>query len=290
MAKEVSVLPEIVAARVRRNEISPEAAEAFLDHVGRVEREVYSHEVIRQNAYTKWFKLGQATTPQVIDLVVQFSVFSNHFIPLEAKRMVNSATEEEEKEARAILGNELGVSIDPHSGSIEGHRFSHNSAHIKWLRDIGEMLGLDRNQLGKWSNGTPATHRFLKELEEVYGSPDNNVGSGASFAIESWAGFGIGKGEDAENNNFWKELITGLDGYNKAKRQPSGLPNLNLGFFQFHFELESGHVANVEHELLEIFFSTGFDHEKWFSGAAKALQAIHIFWKGLDEMRIRTAA
>src|SRR6185295_15239755 len=163
----------------------------FQDHLRRVETEIYQHQIIQRNPYTKWFKLGEATTPQVVDLVVQFSVFSNHFIPLEAKRMVNAATEEEEKEARAILGSEIGVSIDAATGNIEGHRFSHNAAHIKWLRDIGEMLGLERNQLGKWALASEATQEFLKRLEDVYGSPDNNVGSGASFAIESWAGFGI---------------------------------------------------------------------------------------------------
>src|SRR6185295_65134 len=198
----------------------------FQDHLRRVETEIYQHQIIQRNPYTKWFKLGEATTPQVADLVIQFSVFSNHFIPLEAKRMVNSATEEEEKEARAILGSEIGVSIDPKTGDIEGHRFSHNSAHIKWLRDVGEMLGLKRDELGKWALGSASTHQFLTKLEEVYGSPDNSIGSGASFAIESWAGFGIGKGKEAESNNFWKELITGLEGYNKRNREPLQLPPL----------------------------------------------------------------
>src|SRR5687767_2698777 len=178
MRMESSLLRESVEQRVRRAEIPAERAEEFFAHMRRVEREIYSHEVIQNNVYTKWFKLGQATTEQVVDLVVQFSVFSNHFIPLEAKRMVNAATEEEEREARAILGSEIGVSIDATTGNIEGHRFSHNAAHIKWLRDIGEMLGLDRNQLGKWALGNDATHAFLKLLEEVYGSPDNNIGSG----------------------------------------------------------------------------------------------------------------
>jgi len=246
---------------------------------------VYAHEVIRNNPYTKWFKRGEANTAQVIDLVVQFSVFSNHFIPLEAKRMVNAATEEEEKEARAILGSEIGVSIDVSTGSIEGHRFSHNAAHIKWLRDLGEMLGLDRNQLGKWALGSESTHRFLKELEEVYGSPDNNIGAGASFAIESWAGYGIGKGEEEESNNFWKELIAGLEGYNRENRKELGLPLLNVGFFKFHLGLESGHVANVEHELAEVFVRRDFNQQKWLQGAANALEAILVFWKGLDEKR-----
>jgi hypothetical protein len=285
MTKEQSVLIESLHDKVSRGEISSQAAAAFREHVRCVERDVYSHEVIRQNPYTKWFKRGEANTAQVRDLVVQFSVFSNHFIPLEAKRMVNAATEAEEKEARAILGSEIGVSIDAGTGSIEGHRFSHNAAHIKWLRDIGEMLGLDRNQLGKWALGSPATHQFLHRLEEVYGSPDNSIGAGASFAIESWAGFGIGKGEEAESNNFWKELIVGLEIYNQKNRKNLGLQPLNVGFFKLHFGLETGHVANVEHELSEAFFSPGFDQKKWFYGASRALDSILIFWRGLDEKR-----
>jgi hypothetical protein len=251
---------------------------------------VYAHEVIQWNPYTKWFRRGEATTAQVIDLVIQFSVFSNHFIPLEAKRMVNAATEAEEKEARAILGSEIGVSIDAATGNIEGHRFSHNAAHIKWLRDIGEMLGLDRNQLGKWALGSDDTHRFLKQLEDVYGNPDNNIGSGASFAIESWAGYGIGKGDEAESNNFWRELIVGLEGYNERNRKGLGLIPLNIGFFKFHFGLETGHVANVENELTEVFMRDDFDREKWIHGAMRALEAILIFWNGLDETRKKLAS
>lgn len=247
--------------------------------------QVYLHEVIQRNPYTKWFCLGHANTAQVKDLIIQFSVFSNHFIPLEAKRMVNAATEEEEREARAILGSEIGVAIDTETGSIEGHRFSHNAAHIKWLRDVGEMLGLDRNQLGKWALGSATTHEFLRQLEEVYGSADNNIGSGASFAIESWAGYGIGKGAEAESNNFWRELIVGLEAYNHKYRKDLGLLPLNIGFFKFHFGLETGHVAAVEHDLTGIFMREDFDRAKWLYGATTALDAILTFWKGLDETR-----
>jgi len=261
------------------------ANSSFQDHLRRIEAEIYQHEIIQQNSYTKWFKRGGATTSQVADLVTQFSVFSNHFIPLEAKRMVNSATEEEEMEACDMLASEIGVSIDPNTGNIEGHRFSHNSAHIKWLRDVGEMLGLNRDALGKWALGSPSTHRFLTNLEKVYGSPDNNIGSGASFAVESWAGYGIGKGEEVESNNFWKELITGLEGYNQRNRAPLQLPPLNVGFFRFHLGLESGHVANVVHELQQTFANPGFDSDKWFTGATRALESIRVFWNGLDRSR-----
>lgn len=286
----IGALPETVAEKLGRGEITQAEANAFLEHVRRVEQEIYTHEVIRRNPYTHWFKQGDANTEQVKDLVIQFSVFSNHFIPLEAKRMVNAATEKEEREARSILASEIGVAINVKTGDTEGRVFSHDSAHIKWLRDIGEMLGLSRDLLGKWRIGSPATHEFLERLEKVYGSPDNAVGSGASFAIESWAGYGIGKGAEAESRNFWNELITGLDAYNKKHRVPHGLAALNAGFFRFHFKLELGHVASVEHELAEVFFSPDFDQAKWFAGASKALEAILIFWKGLDESRKKLSA
>ena len=278
-------IPDAVANKLRRHEITADQSRAFEAHLERVEEEIYSHAVIRHNPYTRWFRGGTANTPQVRDLVVQFSVFSNYFLPLEAKRMVNALTEEEEKKARSILCNELGVPINVRTGSIEGFRFSHDHAHIKWLRDIGESLGLGRDELGKWRLGTAATHQFLEDLERVYGSPDNAIGSGASFAVESWAGFGIGQNEAAENNNFWKELITGLESYNEKHRAGGGLPSVDVGFFQHHFDLELAHVRNVEEELAETFFMGSFDEDKWYDGARRALDAVHIFWKGLDQAR-----
>jgi hypothetical protein len=287
--KDTMRLPDRVADLHGRGRITTAEADAFRDQLRRVEAEVYSHEVIRWNPYTKWFKQGNANTAQVKELIVQFSVFSNHFIPLEAKRMVNAATEAEECEARSILGNEIGVPINRTTGNIEGFRFSHEFAHIKWLRDIGEMLGLSRDALGRWALGSASTHRFLTELEQVYGNPDNNVGSGASFAIESWAGYGIGQGEEAESDNFWKELVVGLEAYNRKHREPEGLPRLDVSFFQHHFDLEVAHVVNVETELTETFFGADFDADKWHYGARHALDAMLVFWKGLEESRLALA-
>lgn len=282
--------PPDIAAEVASGRLSTSEAEAFLAHLDRVERDVYGHDLIRRNPYTAWFRQGTASTAQVIDLIEQFSVFSNYFIPLEAKRMVNAATEDDERDVRSILGNEIGVPIDVRTGNIEGFKFSHEFAHIKWLRDIGETLGLDRNRLGKWNIASESTRRFLEHLEAVYGSPDNNVGSGASFAIESWAGFGIGKGPDLEGTNFWKELVLGLNAYNARNRQSGGLEPLDVGFFQHHFDLELGHVASVEHELASVFFRPDFVAEAWYRGAGEALDAMLIFWRGLADSAKRLSA
>ena len=58
----------------------------------RIEKEFFQHPVIVNNPYTKWFKQGTANTEQVKDLIRQFSVFSNHFIVVQTKRMVNART------------------------------------------------------------------------------------------------------------------------------------------------------------------------------------------------------
>lgn len=250
-----------------------------------IEKEFFQHPVIVNNPYTKWFKQGQVNTEQVKDLILQFSVFSNHFIVVQAKRMVNAITIEGEETARAILLNECGVGMDVKSGSIEGQRFTTPNAHINWLRKISNMLDIDLMKIGRWETGTKATHKFLDGLNRTYGSYDGQIGAGASFAIETWASYGIGKGKEEESNNFWKELIVGLEGYNKRHRIPKNLKPLPIGFFQYHFETEAGHGANVWHELEETFNQTNFNQEKYLEAGKIALESIYTFWLGLDETR-----
>ena len=250
-----------------------------------IEKEFFQHPVIVNNPYTKWFKKGLASTEQVKDLIVQFSVFSNHFIVVQAKRMVNASTIEGEETARAILLNECGVGMNVKTGSIEEQRFTTPNAHINWLRKMAAMLDIDSKAIGNWNAGTKSTHKFLDGLDSTYGSRDGIVGSGASFAIETWAAFGIGHGQEAESNNFWKELVTGLEGYNKKHRTAKNLSPLPTGFFQYHFETEAGHEANVWQELEQTFNEKDFNEEKYLKAGKIALESIYTFWLGLDETR-----
>lgn len=249
-----------------------------------IERDLYSHGVVVNNRYTKNFKLGP-NTAQIIDLVKQFSVFSNHFLPIQCERMVNANTEAGERGARVILANEIGVALNVKKGDTDGMLFHHDRAHINWLRSVGNMLGLDPRMLGRWELGTPSTHKFLKDLRTSYGSRDGNVGAGASFAIETWAAWGIGKGSEAESNNFWQELIDGIKIYNEKHRISNGLPAITTSFFKYHFEIETGHGESVMKELKETFNTPDFDQERWLSGGRDALNAIHTFWLGLEETR-----
>jgi hypothetical protein len=251
----------------------------------RIEKDFFRHPVIVKNPYTKWFKKGTANTEQVKDLILQFSVFSNHFIVVQAKRMVNAETLEGEVSARAILLNECGVGMNVKSGSIENQRFTTPNAHINWLRRVADILGIDQRSVGKWETGTKATHDFLRGLDKTYGSHDGQVGSGASFAIETWAAYGIGKSIKEESNNFWMELVSGLESFNKRHRTPNKLKPLPVGFFKYHFETEAGHGTNVWNELEETYHQESFNEEKYISAGKIALESIYTFWLGLDETR-----
>lgn len=249
-----------------------------------VRRELFTHPVITANPYTAWFARGEADDDQIAELLVQFSVFSNHFLVLQVKRMVNAATIEGERCARNILMNECGVGLDPRTGSVEGRTFASANAHLNWLREAGAVLGLEPMKLGRWRQGSAATRKFLNGLDKTYGSHDGMVGAGASFAIECWAASGLGGGPALEAGNFWRQLIRGLEAVNK-RRTEEGLEVIPLGFFKFHAEIEAGHGVNVWRELEETFAQPGFDAKRFLRGGKKALDAIEAFWLGLDASR-----
>ena len=251
----------------------------------RIEKDFFQHSVIVNNPYTKWFKQGSANTEQIKDLILQFSVFSNHFIVVQCKRMVYASTIEGEEAARAILLNECGVGMNVKTGSIEGQKFTTPNAHLNWLRKMADMLNIPSNLIGRWKTGTESTHNFLNGLDETYGSLDGIIGAGASFAIETWAAYGIGGSKEEESNNFWDELVVGLESYNAKHRTPKNLLPVPTGFFKYHFETEAGHGVSVWKELEKTFNEKEFDEEKYIKAGKTALEAIYTFWLGLDEMR-----
>lgn len=249
-----------------------------------VRKELFTHPVITSNPFTSWFARGEADEDQVAELITQFSVFSNHFLVLQVKRMVNAGTLEGERCARNILMNECGVGIDPRTGSVEGRTFATGNAHLNWLRDAGAVIGIEPMKLGRWASASDATKAFLNGLDKTYGSHDPMINAGASFAIECWAASGLGGGPELEAGNFWRQLIKGLEAVNE-RRGADGLDPIPLGFFKFHAEIEAGHGVNVWRELEETFEQPGFDAKRFLKGGKKALEAIETFWLGLDDHR-----
>ena len=257
----------------------------FEDFWGIVEDEIHRHPVIVDNPYCRWFKKGEATEGQLIDLFEQFAVFSKWFLLVQLMRMLNASDLEAESHARFILANELGVGINS-DGSTEDQPFKTRWAHINWLRDTAKPLNLTPEQLGSWESSSSHTKKFIEGLEQTYGSKDGEFGRGASYAIETWAAWGIGQGKELEENNFWKELITGIDFYNE-RNHLKGNQAIPLDFFQFHFDSEKGHGDNVLEEMQHSFYRPNFDEKKFLKGGRKALDAIYTFWLGLDQSRKR---
>jgi hypothetical protein len=272
---------------------------AFESFVQRIKNELFTHSVITDNLYCKWFADEKLTKYDIIEFTKQFSVFSNQFPIAQLNKVINAGSLEEMHDAKEILLNELGVSFKKDSqkidkdveyggieGSIEGSKFKFQFAHFEWLLSFAEPLGLGFNDIGKRSLGSPATLFFCDELIRLYGSEDNVVGAGASFAVENWAAAG-----------FWKQLIQGLENFNESNKNriylsselEKGLriPPLKLGFFVWHDKIEEQHASHTWHELEELYFgSNDFDEDTFITSGLEMLDGVRAFWDGLNLKRI----
>ncbi len=277
--------------RAARGEIDPVAAAAFGNFVERCNRELMTHPVITDNRFCRWFATGRADREVVTHFVVQFSVFSNLFLIAQLLKTINAGSLEGMRASKEILANEIGVIFnkpgsgessvtDPErdgdpavvstEGSVDGGTFRFRAAHFEWLLNMGEVLGLGFNDMGKRRHGSPATLFFCDQLAAIYGNEDPNLAEGASFAVENWAAAG-----------FWKQLVAGLDAF--RKREDLDLP---LAFFTWHDKIEDQHAGHVMDELEELYFAPGFDEEKFMRGGKLMLDGVEAFWVGLDQHRI----
>lgn len=231
-----------------------------------------AHPIVAHNRFTTWFKTGAASDEQLRDFTVQFSVFSHLFIEAQLRKCINAPDIESYRAGKEILMNELGVSFTP-AGSVEGGTFRFRAGHFEWLAEFAGHLGLSWQQIGKRKHGTRSTLAFCDALTQWYGSDDESTAAGASFAIENWAAAG-----------FWKDLIAGLRSI-KADR----MPELPLGFWTWHDQLEEQHAAHTNDELSAAFAKPGFSRERFINAGVAMLEAVAGFWDGLlgDDLIVR---
>ncbi len=287
-----------IEERLRSGGLTDGQVEAFGEFLDRVERDLLQHRIITDSAYTRWFRDGRATDAELAHFVRQFSVFSNQFLVAALLRVINAPTLQQARAAKEILMNELGVIYrrtdgqaapahgdadddakdregDPDlvstEGTVDGGIFRFRAAHFEWLLAVGETLGLGFDDLGKRRHGRDYTLHFCDELRRLYGSEDDRIAEGASFAVENLAAAG-----------FWQELEDGLL-HIKATR----LPRLKVAFFTWHNRVEAQHAGHTMEELESVFFDARFDESKFFQGAREVLDAIAGFWDGLEDDRRR---
>src|SRR4051812_39650716 len=155
-------------------------------------------------------------------------------------------------------------------GTVDGGTYRFRAAHFEWLCGVGEGLGLHFEDLGKRRHGRPSTLHFCDELQRLYGSDDGRIAEGASFAVENWAAAG-----------FWQELEDGLLHIKETRH-----PRLRLAFFTWHNRVEAQHADHTMDELEAVFFSPEFDRQKFFQGGREILDAVAVFWDGLEQDRL----
>src|SRR5262245_1330169 len=249
----------------------------------RLDREVLQHSVIRANPFTAWFKHGEFSPAQARAFLVQFSVFSNQFLVAQLQKVLNAETLDEMRASKEILANEIGVGfrgaagdalLGSTLGSVEGGTFHFPAAHFELLARMARQFGLDFGDLGKRRFGTGATLHFCDELQRLYANEDYQVAAAASWAVENWAAAG-----------FWDELVEGWERYGERMRHEQ----FDIGFFTWHARIEANHAQHTQDELAELLKDRYIDEDRFVRNANLMLDAVLVFWRGLDFQRAALA-
>lgn len=253
----------------------------------RLESSVLRHPIILSNPYTSWFQRGEFSKAQARAFLVEFSVFSNQFLVAQLQKTLNADTLEEMHASKEILVNEIGVGfrgggdrtengvLGSIHGSVEGGVFHFRAAHFELLTRMARQFDLGFATLGKRRFGSRATLHFCDELIRLYGHEDYTTAAAASWAVENWAAAG-----------FWDELVEGWQGY----REKHDLARLDMAFFTWHARIEANHSRHTWDELAATYARRHIDEEDFVRHANEMLDAVSVFWHGLDTQREAIAA
>jgi hypothetical protein len=59
-----------------------------------------------------------------------------------------------------------------------------------------------------------------------------------------------------------------------------------LAFFTWHNRVEAQHAGHTLEELENVYFNADFDRAKFIQGEREILDAIAVFWDGLNDDRL----
>lgn len=257
----------------------------------RIEKEIFGHPVIRENPYLEHFARVPSgpTDAEVKDLIIQLGTFSQEVALIRVGRKMYVPYPYPRKQcggcstcvARNDLKGNAGAPRD--GGSREDE-----SAYAAWLNAAAALIldaekDLKGEVFGVAALASRETVHAIHQLERTYGSENKQKSAGARFALGVWAGIGIDK-EVPAGENFFSEILKGIERYNSLRRVPNGLSLVPTASHAAPFLSERRFVVDALQKTVNCAHHSRHTAE-WFFGAKIALDAIEMFWFGLNKRR-----
>ncbi|MBU6479253.1 MAG: iron-containing redox enzyme family protein [Nitrospirae bacterium] len=212
------------------------------------------------NLYLDRFQRGDLTDEEIRQFAVEFYNFARFFPKILVAQLVNTEDETVANELTKVLYSELG---DGHS------RKRHELLYRDFLRSIGKDVHEAMTQ-----QMLPSTKSYIEGMEQLYSSGNHATALGASFGLENMA------------ITMWDHLIPGL-----TRLRATRYPAMDMTYFTFHRELESGHEEAMEKAVAAI--DGGIDagagglsvqeREDFHRGVKAVLDYLEGFWTGLEK-------
>lgn len=213
------------------------------------------------NVYLDRFQLGDLTDEAFHQFAVEFYNFARFFPKILVAQLVNTEDERVANELTKVLYSELGDGCA---------RRRHELLYRDFLRSIGTDVheAMTHQML-------PSTKSYIEGMEQLYSSGNHAIALGASFGLENMA------------ITMWDHLIPGL-----IRLRATRYPDMDMTYFTFHRELESGHEEAMEKAVaaLEEIRREGQgamarqERKDFHHGVTAVLDHLEGFWMGLEKM------
>lgn len=208
------------------------------------------HELLTENPYTKEFAFGNAPShAEVKDFLVQLSVFQKMFL---------SWSDRDDFRFNQLRELASKVPIDP-------------------AKDLNGYM------LGSSASATRETAHCLHQLGRSYGSKNESVKEGARAALRARASHGAQE-DPAVENSLW-QITEGFRHHNRVYRKDKAHPPLPLDFFEHSIAVVAQYGDCFKETQRRIAAIPDFQITDWCQGAKMALDAVYLFWIGLEERR-----
>mgnify|MGYP001584683997 FL=1 len=211
------------------------------------------------NVYLDRFQRSDLTDEEFRQFAVEFYNFARFFPKILVAQLVNTEDETVANELTNVLYSELG----------NGHT---RRRHELLYRDFLRSIGMDVHE-AMTHPMLPSTKAYIEGMEQLYSSGNHATALGASFGLENMA------------ITMWDHLLPGL-----TRLRATRYPAMDMTYFTFHREIESGHEEAMEKAVAAIDGGSNaglgalpvHEREDFHRGVKAVLDYLEGFWLGLE--------